>query len=142
MFQELVIQFQNTTDDGTLCFIYSLKFYFRKLIMSETLFQPHLPRHHSLLSYWNFFFFFFFLKKKETREKILANLANFAYDPYNYNFLRQVWSLHFALQGKNCIQWTKMLNPLHNIVNFVTSLLLLFLFFCPLFFTQCDTWAA
>ncbi|XP_014503767.1 armadillo repeat-containing protein 7 isoform X2 [Vigna radiata var. radiata] len=26
----------------------------------------------------------------ETREKILANLANFAYDPYNYNFLRQL----------------------------------------------------
>ncbi|KAK4278074.1 hypothetical protein QN277_015969 [Acacia crassicarpa] len=25
----------------------------------------------------------------ETREKIVANLANFAYDPYNYNFLRQ-----------------------------------------------------
>lgn len=26
----------------------------------------------------------------ETREKVLANLANFAYDPYNYNFLRQL----------------------------------------------------
>ncbi|XP_020234139.1 armadillo repeat-containing protein 7 [Cajanus cajan] len=26
----------------------------------------------------------------ETREKNLANLANFAYDPYNYNFLRQL----------------------------------------------------
>ncbi|KAI4307698.1 hypothetical protein L6164_030857 [Bauhinia variegata] len=25
----------------------------------------------------------------ETKEKIWANLANFAYDPYNYNFLRQ-----------------------------------------------------
>ncbi|CAJ1970820.1 unnamed protein product [Sphenostylis stenocarpa] len=27
---------------------------------------------------------------EETREKILANLANFAYDPYNFNFLRQL----------------------------------------------------
>lgn len=26
----------------------------------------------------------------ETKEKIAANLANFAYDPYNYTFLRQV----------------------------------------------------
>lgn len=26
----------------------------------------------------------------ETKEKIVANLANFAYDPYNYTFLRQV----------------------------------------------------
>ncbi|PNY05907.1 armadillo repeat-containing protein 7-like, partial [Trifolium pratense] len=26
----------------------------------------------------------------ETKEKILANLANFAYDPFNYNFLRQL----------------------------------------------------
>ncbi|KAK7274143.1 hypothetical protein RIF29_15220 [Crotalaria pallida] len=39
--QELVIQFQNTSDD-------------------------------------------------ETKEKILGNLANFAYDPYNYNFLHQL----------------------------------------------------
>ncbi|RYQ99543.1 hypothetical protein Ahy_B07g087488 [Arachis hypogaea] len=26
---------------------------------------------------------------EEAKERILANLANFAYDPYNYNFLRQ-----------------------------------------------------
>lgn len=26
----------------------------------------------------------------ETKERIVANLANFAYDPYNYTFLRQV----------------------------------------------------
>lgn len=29
----------------------------------------------------------------ERKEKIVANLANFAYDPYNYTFLRQVWNL-------------------------------------------------
>ncbi|KAI4299656.1 hypothetical protein L6164_033092 [Bauhinia variegata] len=33
----------------------------------------------------------------ETREKILANLANFAYDPYNYNFLRQLNVLELFL---------------------------------------------
>lgn len=27
----------------------------------------------------------------EAKEKIVANLANFAYDPYNYAFLRQVY---------------------------------------------------
>lgn len=27
----------------------------------------------------------------ESKERIAANLANFAYDPYNYSFLRQVW---------------------------------------------------
>ncbi|OIT05403.1 PREDICTED: armadillo repeat-containing protein 7 [Nicotiana attenuata] len=27
---------------------------------------------------------------EETKEKIVANLANFAYDPYNYTFLRQL----------------------------------------------------
>ncbi|XP_008244519.1 PREDICTED: armadillo repeat-containing protein 7 [Prunus mume] len=27
---------------------------------------------------------------EETKEKIVANLANFAYDPYNYAFLRQL----------------------------------------------------
>ncbi|KAL1348574.1 hypothetical protein AAHE18_07G089300 [Arachis hypogaea] len=52
--QELVTQFQNTTDE----------------VMSETLFQLHL---------------------------ILANLANFAYDPYNYNFLRQLNVLELFL---------------------------------------------
>ncbi|KAK7300638.1 hypothetical protein RJT34_11486 [Clitoria ternatea] len=33
----------------------------------------------------------------EMREKILANLANFAYDPYNYNFLRQLNVLELFL---------------------------------------------
>lgn len=28
----------------------------------------------------------------ETKEKVVANLANFAYDPYNYTFLRQVYN--------------------------------------------------
>ncbi|MED6155022.1 hypothetical protein PIB30_001704 [Stylosanthes scabra] len=32
-----------------------------------------------------------------TRERILANLANFAYDPYNYNFLRQLNVLELFL---------------------------------------------
>jgi hypothetical protein len=27
---------------------------------------------------------------EETKERIVANLANFAYDPYNYTILRQV----------------------------------------------------
>lgn len=27
---------------------------------------------------------------EETKEKVVANLANFAYDPYNYTFLRQL----------------------------------------------------
>ncbi|KAL5544862.1 hypothetical protein UlMin_008646 [Ulmus minor] len=27
---------------------------------------------------------------EETKEKVVANLANFAYDPYNYSFLRQL----------------------------------------------------
>ncbi|KAG5609183.1 hypothetical protein H5410_020464 [Solanum commersonii] len=30
---------------------------------------------------------------EETKEKIVANLANFAYDPYNFTFLRQVKKL-------------------------------------------------
>ncbi|XP_027332634.1 armadillo repeat-containing protein 7 [Abrus precatorius] len=33
----------------------------------------------------------------ETKEQILANLANFAYDPYNYNFLRQLNVLELFL---------------------------------------------
>ncbi|XP_012568504.1 uncharacterized protein [Cicer arietinum] len=33
----------------------------------------------------------------ETKEKILANLANFAYDPYNFNFLRQLNVLELFL---------------------------------------------
>ncbi|KAK7244787.1 hypothetical protein RIF29_39613 [Crotalaria pallida] len=32
-----------------------------------------------------------------TKEKILGNLANFAYDPYNYNFLRQLNVLELFL---------------------------------------------
>ncbi|KAL4364740.1 hypothetical protein AHAS_Ahas07G0036300 [Arachis hypogaea] len=55
--QELVTQFQNTTDEGIL-------------------------------------FFLLFLKKQK---RILANLANFAYDPYNYNFLRQLNVLELFL---------------------------------------------
>ncbi|XP_054795490.1 uncharacterized protein LOC129300917 isoform X1 [Prosopis cineraria] len=39
----------------------------------------------------------------ETREKIVANLANFAYDPYNYNFLRQLNVLELFL---DCITET------------------------------------
>ncbi|KAL2317305.1 hypothetical protein Fmac_031181 [Flemingia macrophylla] len=64
--QQLVTQFQNTSEDGKpfplvnkLCWL--------------CLFRVML-----------------FLLFAETREKILANLANFAYDPYNYNFLRQL----------------------------------------------------
>ncbi|KAF7831146.1 armadillo repeat-containing protein 7 isoform X1 [Senna tora] len=38
-----------------------------------------------------------FLVFSETREKIVANLANFAYDPYNYNFLRQLNVLELFL---------------------------------------------
>ncbi|XP_057735345.1 uncharacterized protein LOC130950777 isoform X3 [Arachis stenosperma] len=34
---------------------------------------------------------------EETKERILANLANFAYDPYNYNFLRQLNVLELFL---------------------------------------------
>lgn len=34
---------------------------------------------------------------EETKEKICANLANFAYDPYNYNFLRQLNVLELFL---------------------------------------------
>lgn len=30
----------------------------------------------------------------ETKEKVVANLANFAYDPYNFTFLRQVWNFY------------------------------------------------
>lgn len=33
----------------------------------------------------------------EIKEKILANLANFAYDPYNFNFLRQLNVLELFL---------------------------------------------
>lgn len=33
----------------------------------------------------------------ETKDKIVANLANFAYDPYNYSFLRQVENIYFVL---------------------------------------------
>jgi len=28
---------------------------------------------------------------EESKEKIVANLANFAYDPFNYAFMRQVF---------------------------------------------------
>ncbi|XP_057724873.1 uncharacterized protein LOC130940670 isoform X4 [Arachis stenosperma] len=34
---------------------------------------------------------------EETKERISANLANFAYDPYNYNFLRQLKVLELFL---------------------------------------------
>ncbi|OWM84959.1 hypothetical protein CDL15_Pgr027746 [Punica granatum] len=34
---------------------------------------------------------------EETKEKIVANLANFAYDPYNYKFLRQLNVLELFL---------------------------------------------
>ncbi|EOY33895.1 hypothetical protein SCA6_010288 [Theobroma cacao] len=34
---------------------------------------------------------------EETKEKIAANLANFAYDPYNYSFLRQLNVLELYL---------------------------------------------
>ncbi|KAL4299499.1 hypothetical protein AHAS_Ahas17G0107000 [Arachis hypogaea] len=34
---------------------------------------------------------------EEAKERILANLANFAYDPYNYNFLRQLNILELFL---------------------------------------------
>ncbi|RVW39399.1 Armadillo repeat-containing protein 7 [Vitis vinifera] len=33
----------------------------------------------------------------ETKERIAANLANFAYDPFNYNFLRQLNVLELFL---------------------------------------------
>lgn len=35
--------------------------------------------------------------EEEAKEKILANLANFAYDPYNYNYLRQLNVLELFL---------------------------------------------
>ncbi|KAF3964100.1 hypothetical protein CMV_011577 [Castanea mollissima] len=34
---------------------------------------------------------------EETKEKVAANLANFAYDPYNYKFLRQLNVLELFL---------------------------------------------
>ncbi|KAK1285936.1 hypothetical protein QJS10_CPB20g01260 [Acorus calamus] len=34
---------------------------------------------------------------EESKEKIVAHLANFAYDPYNYNFLRQLNILELFL---------------------------------------------
>lgn len=34
---------------------------------------------------------------EETKDKIVANLANFAYDPYNYSFLRQLNVLELFL---------------------------------------------
>lgn len=33
---------------------------------------------------------------EETKEKIVANLANFAYDPFNFTFLRQVKNLRMS----------------------------------------------
>lgn len=39
-----------------------------------------------------------FLSFTATKEKTVANLANFAYDPYNYSFLRQVKTLTFILE--------------------------------------------
>lgn len=35
------------------------------------------------------------LELTETKERVVANLANFAYDPYNYAFLRQVLNVYF-----------------------------------------------
>ncbi|KAE8021912.1 hypothetical protein FH972_007759 [Carpinus fangiana] len=37
---------------------------------------------------------------EETKERIAANLANFAYDPYNYKFLRQVQYVAFEPNEK------------------------------------------
>lgn len=34
------------------------------------------------------------LEPTETKERLVANLANFSYDPYNYSFLRQVLNLY------------------------------------------------
>ncbi|KAG6579053.1 Armadillo repeat-containing protein 7, partial [Cucurbita argyrosperma subsp. sororia] len=34
---------------------------------------------------------------QETKERVVANLANFAYDPYNYSFLRQLNVLELFL---------------------------------------------
>lgn len=34
----------------------------------------------------------------ERKERIVANLANFAYDPYNYTFLRQVNTFDFGVR--------------------------------------------
>ncbi|KAI8007734.1 Disease resistance RPP13-like protein 4 [Camellia lanceoleosa] len=35
----------------------------------------------------------------ESKERIVSNLANFAYDPYNYTFLRQVVNLNIGANG-------------------------------------------
>ncbi|KAL0925035.1 hypothetical protein M5K25_003341 [Dendrobium thyrsiflorum] len=37
------------------------------------------------------------IQRRESKEKVVAHLANFAYDPYNYNFLRQLNVLELFL---------------------------------------------
>ncbi|KAL0291194.1 UNVERIFIED_CONTAM: hypothetical protein Scaly_2646400 [Sesamum calycinum] len=61
----------------------------------------------------------------EIKEKIVANLGNFAYDPYNYTFLRQSpmrgsWSLpleEFAM----LVQMQQMLKSSFNVMGFLLS---------------------
>ncbi|KAL0317499.1 UNVERIFIED_CONTAM: hypothetical protein Sangu_2164200 [Sesamum angustifolium] len=61
----------------------------------------------------------------EIKEKIVANLGNFAYDPYNYTFLRQSpmrgsWSLpleEFAM----LVQMQQMLKSSVNVMGFLLS---------------------
>ncbi|KAJ0099329.1 hypothetical protein Patl1_21151 [Pistacia atlantica] len=69
--EELVSQFQNSTDEGFVIF------HAYNIILRTDSF----PRMNDLA----------------TKEKIVANLANFAYDPYNYSFLRQLNILELFL---------------------------------------------
>ncbi|XP_042393683.1 armadillo repeat-containing protein 7-like isoform X1 [Zingiber officinale] len=63
---------------------------------------------------------------EESKERIVANLANFAYDPYNYEFLRQVryqhiylsWYLILSLMS---IHLWKQLNVLELFLDCITE---------------------
>ncbi|KAF9665411.1 hypothetical protein SADUNF_Sadunf16G0119800 [Salix dunnii] len=85
--QELVNQFQNAEDEGTFKFCSCLSKY-RNLGGS---------RGRSSFSLLFFLAVVQVASMSERKERIVANLANFAYDPYNYTFLRQLNVLELFL---------------------------------------------
>ncbi|KAJ7964419.1 Armadillo repeat-containing 7 [Quillaja saponaria] len=52
---------------------------------------------------------------EETKEKIVANFANFSYDPYNYTFLRQPNGLELFL-GCVTLVWNLVLEESATLV--------------------------
>ncbi|GER37607.1 armadillo/beta-catenin repeat family protein, partial [Striga asiatica] len=94
--QELVSQFQNASSEG-MEFQFKLRFRIR---MTDNLLT-------------SFGLTYTMNDIAETKEKIVANLGNFAYDPYNYTFLRQLNVLELFL---DCLT-----EPSERLVEFATG---------------------